>query len=188
MRRSRELAVTEAVSSSISDPLGAPLQGEEQRAEDIALIKEIAPSYGDGFIGACLAACGGDSQRTTNMLLEGKFPGQLALLDRHTGKAPGGERTTTETGDPRAAWMGSGAAADLPVHPTTPAAADHKDHPKHGAPEPHTAHGVSQFGDPRAAWVHSGANTTEGPPTHHPAPPAKDEEGRFFKAGDPRAQ
>ena len=67
----------------------APLQDEAQRAEDIALIKEIAPSYGDGFIGACLAACGGDSQRTTNMLLEGKFPEQLALLDRQTGKTPG---------------------------------------------------------------------------------------------------
>lgn len=52
----------------------------------------------------------------------------------------GGERATTEMGIPRAAWMGGGGAADPPVHPTTPAAADYKDHPKHGAPEPHTAH------------------------------------------------
>ncbi|BDA48846.1 hypothetical protein COCOBI_12-5290 [Coccomyxa sp. Obi] len=202
----------------------ARLQGEEERAESIALIKEIVPGYGDGFIGACLAACGGDSQRTTNMLLEGKFPQQLDVLDRQTGKAPGymglascttsawvlsashcselfypfkvpasvrqsgGERATTETGDPRATWMRSGAAVDPPVHGGAPDAAAHKDQPKNGDPEPHIAHGVSQFGDLRAAWVHSGADTTAGPPTHHPAPPAEDEEGRFLKTGDPRAQ
>ena len=77
------------ISSHMSWMVAAPLQGEEERAGNVALIKEIAPTYGNGFINACLAACGGDSQRTTNMLLEGNFPEQLAVLDRQTGKAPG---------------------------------------------------------------------------------------------------
>ena len=56
----------------------SPTQDEEERAEAFALISEVAPTYGDSFIGACLAACGLDSQRTTDSMTllqpEGSFP------------------------------------------------------------------------------------------------------------------
>lgn len=48
----------------------AQVQGEGERAENIRLPKDETPSYRDGFIRACLAVCGGDSQRTADMVLE----------------------------------------------------------------------------------------------------------------------
>ena len=71
----------------------ALLYAEEDRAENVALIREFAPTwwrlgaYGDGFIGSCLAISGRHSQRTTMMLLEENFP--QALL------AAGGARSVS---------------------------------------------------------------------------------------------
>lgn len=67
----------------------AAAANQEDLAESMALIKDIVPGYGDGFIEACLKACNGNAQRAVNMLLEKKFPEPLAHMDPKMPKAPG---------------------------------------------------------------------------------------------------
>ncbi|KAK9917608.1 hypothetical protein WJX75_006425 [Coccomyxa subellipsoidea] len=157
--------------------------GKEELEENISLIKDIAPGYGDGFIEACLVTCKGNTQQVANMLLEKKSPEPLKSMDHQMARSARhpSDRTLSETGDPRAAWMGSPTAPPKDVKPD--------------ASKEHTPHGISALGDPRAAWL--GSDTTGGmlPPTgaHGPSGPhkdtaAEDAEGLYFKTGYPRAQ
>lgn len=57
-----------------------PISTAEQ-ASRISAIKELFPSYGDGFLAACLEVFGRDPEKVINGLLEGSLPMQLSGLD-----------------------------------------------------------------------------------------------------------
>ena len=66
-----------------------PTRSEVQRL--INDVKLICPDLGDGFVHACLAVMGYDTQAVVNALLEGNpLPYPLHLLDRSLGH-PGGK-------------------------------------------------------------------------------------------------
>lgn len=64
-----------------------PAVGKEELEENIVLIKDIAPGYGEGFIEACLVACKGNAQQAANMLLEKKFPEPLKSMDNQMARS-----------------------------------------------------------------------------------------------------
>ncbi len=51
-------------------------------SSQVTQIKELLPDFGDGYLAACLHACGYNTERVINALLEGSPPEAVAHLDK----------------------------------------------------------------------------------------------------------
>ncbi|CAI6004065.1 unnamed protein product [Closterium sp. NIES-65] len=76
---------------SLTPSLSASADAESAALEQskISLVRDIFPDFGEGFVGACLEAYGGDAEAVIQHVLEGSLHPDLAKLDTQLKVKPG---------------------------------------------------------------------------------------------------